>query len=118
MAEKNVGAILVISEGKPLGIITDRDIVVRCVAENLDCDDTTVENVLTESIHVAKDTDGLFEVIRKMRTARVRRIPVVDGNGSAIGIISFGDIVGLLSRELVEVSIGATPEKNFEEKAA
>jgi signal-transduction protein with cAMP-binding, CBS, and nucleotidyltransferase domain len=108
MADRGVGAVLILSDGKPRGIITDRDIVLRCVADHLDVEDTTVENVLTESVQSAVETDGLFDVIHKMRQARVRRIAVVDKNGKAVGIISFGDIVSILAKEMTELSEAAT----------
>lgn len=109
MADRGVGAVLVLSDdGKPRGIITDRDIVLRCVADHLDVEDTTVENVISESVHTVLDTDGLYDVIHKMREARVRRIPVVDKDGKAVGLISFGDIVSILAKELSELGEAAT----------
>jgi CBS domain-containing protein len=117
MRDRDVGAVLVLTDGKPRGIITDRDIVVRCVADNLDFADTTVENVLTESVHTVSENDGLYDVIHKMREAKVRRIPVVDRQGNAIGIVSFGDIIAIISKELVELGEAVTPLEE-ERKAA
>ena len=108
MADRGVGAVLILSEGKPRGIITDRDIVLRCVADRLDVEDTTVENVLTESVQTALETDGLYDVIHKMKEARVRRIAIIDKEGDAVGLISFGDIVALLSKELSELAEAAS----------
>jgi signal-transduction protein with cAMP-binding, CBS, and nucleotidyltransferase domain len=102
MESRNVGALVVISEsdvGKPRGILTGRDIVVRCLAKNLDVS-TTVENVLTESLETCPDTAGIYECISLMRKAGVRRIPVVDSAGNAIGLVSFNDLVAILSKEL------------------
>jgi CBS domain-containing protein len=107
MADRGVGAVLILSEGKPRGIITDRDIVLRCVADHLDPEDTTVENVLTESLQTVSETDGLYDVVRKMRESKVRRIPVVDKDGAAIGIVSFGDVVAIIAKELSELSEAA-----------
>jgi signal-transduction protein with cAMP-binding, CBS, and nucleotidyltransferase domain len=109
MADRGVGAVLILEDDdKPRGIITDRDIVLRCVADHLDVEDTTVENVLSESVHTVLDTDGLYDVIHKMREARVRRIAVVDKDGKAVGVISFGDIVSILAKELSELGDAAT----------
>jgi CBS domain-containing protein len=108
MADRGVGAVLILSEGKPRGIITDRDIVLRCVADHLDTEDTTVENVLSESVQTVSETDGLYDVIHTMREARVRRIPVVDGSGKAIGLVSFGDVISILAKEMTELSEAAT----------
>lgn len=114
MADRNVGAVLVLTHDKPRGIITDRDITVRCVAKNLDVNDTTVEQVLTESLETVEETAGFFDCIRKMREARVRRMPVVNDEGRAMGIISFGDLLGILSKELVALTSSTTP---FEEES-
>ena len=109
MAERGVGALLVLNEGRPRGILTDRDIVVRCVAPRVDVDDCTVEQIMTESVEAVRETDGIFDVIQKMRRAQVRRIPVVDAHGNAVGILSFGDLVAILSREMMELAKGTTP---------
>jgi CBS domain-containing protein len=108
MADRGVGAVLILSDGKPQGIITDRDIVLRVVADHLDVEDTTVENVLSESVTVVNENEGLYDAIHKMREARVRRIPVVDKDGKAVGLVSFGDIVSILAKEMTELSEAAT----------
>jgi CBS domain-containing protein len=109
MTDHDVGAVLVVDDlKKPLGIITDRDIVVRCVAESLPLE-TTIEKVFTESCEVAKESEGLYDAIKKMRSNQVRRIPVVDDSGKAVGLISFGDVVSILGKELAELSETVTP---------
>jgi signal-transduction protein with cAMP-binding, CBS, and nucleotidyltransferase domain len=111
MAKEDVGAILVLDDDQtPRGIVTDRDIVVRCVAENVDVNDCTIEQILSEPIEVVRETDGVFDCIRKMNEAKVRRIPVVNEQGEAVGIISFGDLIALLGRELSELVEAATPK--------
>lgn len=118
MKEKNVGTVLVLTEGKPRGILTDRDIVLRCIAENVDVTDCTVENVMTESLETCKETDGLFDCIQQMRKAGVRRIPIVDDKGKAVGILSFVDIARILGKELNALVEGVTPQEYAEGKAA
>ena len=73
MEERSVGCVLVLSNGKPRGLLTDRDIVLRCVAHNLDVSDTTVENILSEQLATVHETDGIFDCIVKMHSAGVRR---------------------------------------------
>jgi CBS domain-containing protein len=110
MEARDVGCVLVLNlNGKPRGLITDRDLVVRCVAKNLDLNDTTVENVLTESLVVCNQSEGFFDCIKKMRSAGVRRIPVVDDAGKAVGIVSFGDLMAVLSKELYALTETTTP---------
>jgi CBS domain-containing protein len=118
MEAEDIGCVLVLDNGKPHGLLTDRDIVVRCIAKNIDVDDCTVENIMTESLETVSESDGLFECIETMRGAGVRRIPVVDDRGHAIGIVSFGDILAVLSKEFFELTVETTPASEFEQKAA
>jgi signal-transduction protein with cAMP-binding, CBS, and nucleotidyltransferase domain len=111
MADKDVGAVVVLDEesDKPRGILTDRDIVVRCIAKNLDLNDTTVENVLTESLATVHETDGIFDCIQKMKAAGVRRIPVINDHGKAVGIVSLGDLMSILSEEFAALTESTCP---------
>lgn len=78
--------------GKLMGLITDRDIVVRAVAENKDCATTRAEEIMTTDIYTARPNDRVVDVIRKMGDKQVRRIPVVGENGILRGMISMSDI--------------------------
>lgn len=112
MADQNIGSVLVLSENdKPRGIITDRDIVVRCIAKNLDVNDTTVEQVLTENLQFCHEDSPISEVIKKMHDSGVRRLPVVDRNGKAVGIVSFGAVLAALTEELAGVTSKEKKEK-------
>jgi len=114
MAQEDVGCVLVLDNDRPRGMITDRDIVVRCLAQNIDVDDCSVENVMTESLSTVKETDGIFDCIELMKGSGVRRIPVVDESGKALGIVSFGDLLAVLSKELTELTAHTTPAEEFE----
>jgi CBS domain-containing protein len=80
------------TRGKLIGLITDRDIVVRAVADNKDCASVRVEDIMSVDIHTAKPNDRVVDVIRKMGDKQVRRIPVVNDNGYLVGMISMADI--------------------------
>jgi CBS domain-containing protein len=80
------------SRGKLVGLVTDRDIVVRAVAEGKDCATTRAEEVMSTDIHTAKPNDRIVDVIREMGSKQVRRIPVVNENGYLRGIISMADV--------------------------
>jgi CBS domain-containing protein len=101
------------SNGKLVGLITDRDIVVRAVAEGKDIS-TRAEEIMTTDIHTARPNDRVIEVIRKMGDKQVRRIPVVDDNGNLVGIISMADVAletendRELAEALEEISSGAS----------
>ena len=77
---------------KLVGLITDRDIVVRAVAEDKECGGTRAEELMTTDVHTARPHDRVVDVIRKMGDKQVRRIPVVSEHGNLRGIISMGDI--------------------------
>jgi len=86
---KNAGGY---NHGKLAGLITDRDIVVRAVAEDRECGTTRAEELMSTDMHVAKPNDRVVDVIRKMGDKQVRRIPVVGENGMLRGMISLGDV--------------------------
>ncbi len=110
MVDQNVGAVLIVEEEKPVGILTDRDLVVRCVVQGHDCAKTVVGDIMTQNPQSVKATDGIFDVIGTMQENKVRRIPVVDEEGKAIGLVSFGDIFQLLSQEMQAMGELLTPE--------
>ncbi|MDT4952231.1 MAG: hypothetical protein QOJ02_369 [Acidobacteriota bacterium] len=100
--------------GRLVGLITDRDIVVRALAEGKDARTTHVEEVMTTDIHSAQPNDRVIETIRKMGDKQVRRIPVVDDQNNLRGIISMADVAleteedRELADALEEISSGAS----------
>jgi CBS domain-containing protein len=100
--------------GKLVGLITDRDIVIRAVAEGKDTRSLRAEEVMTTDIHSAQPNDRVIDAIRKMGDKQVRRIPVVDSNENLLGIISMADVAleteedRELADALEEISSGAS----------
>ena len=100
--------------GKLVGLITDRDIAIRAVAEGKDARLTHAEEVMTTDIHTARANDRVIDAIRKMGDKQVRRIPVVDDNNNLLGIISMADVAleteedRELAEALEEISSGAS----------
>ncbi|HZI59385.1 MAG TPA: CBS domain-containing protein [Pyrinomonadaceae bacterium] len=91
------------SRGKLLGLITDRDIVIRAISEGKDCTQVRAEDIMTVDIHTAHPNDRVVDVIRKMGDKQVRRIPVCNENGYLVGMISMAD-VAVETREDHELS--------------
>jgi CBS domain-containing protein len=107
MRENHVGDLLVVeTNGKrrPIGIVTDRDIVVAVVAPNLDPAALSLGEIMGPELETAPEDQGVFETIHQMRTAGVRRIPVVTEDGSLAGIVSIDDLVQLLAEEMTELA--------------
>lgn len=111
MEAENVGAVLVVDEGRPTGIVTDRDIVLRCVVEGLDCSKVAVHDIMTPSVVAVEINEGIYDVLRIMRKAEVRRVPVLDESGQAVGLVSFGDLFQLLSEEMSALAPLVSPEE-------
>jgi CBS domain-containing protein len=103
------------SHGKLVGLITDRDIVVRAVAEGKDCDTTRAEEVMSSDVYTARPHDRVVDVIRKMGDKQVRRIPVVSESGNLRGMVSMGDIAveTEADRELAEALEDISRESSF-----
>ncbi|HKP46623.1 MAG TPA: CBS domain-containing protein [Pyrinomonadaceae bacterium] len=101
--------------GKLLGLITDRDIAVRAVAEGKNCDTTRAEELMTTDVHTARPHDRVVDVIRKMGSKQVRRIPIVSESGNLRGIISMGDIAveTEADRELADALEDISRESSF-----
>ena len=118
MSDHDVGCVLVVENGKPKGLVTDRDIVLRCVAKNMDPQHSFVAQIMTRSLATVRDTAGIFDCIERMKEEKVRRIPVVNEKGEAVGILSFGDLMSLLGKEMSEVTEGTTPEFHLKKPSA
>ncbi|HEY2972914.1 MAG TPA: CBS domain-containing protein [Pyrinomonadaceae bacterium] len=103
------------SQGKLLGLITDRDIVLRAVAEGKDCNIVRAEEVMSTDVHAARPHERVVDVIRKMGKKQVRRIPVVNETGNLLGIVSMGDIAveTEADRELADALEDISRESSF-----
>jgi CBS domain-containing protein len=99
MKDENVGSVVVVEAGEPIGIVTDRDIAVRGVAQERDLDTVTADEIMTEDLVVVNAHDEISELIDTLDAAGVRRMPVVEGEEIA-GIVTLDDIAVLLAVEL------------------
>jgi len=92
MQQEDCGCILVAKNDRLVGVITDRDIAMRCVAEGLDIADTTAEQIMSPQILYCRDTDSADEVTKNMGENKVRRLPVLDAGKRLVGIVTLGDM--------------------------
>jgi CBS domain-containing protein len=108
MRHYHVGSLVVVDEkaGRrmPVGIITDRDIVVEVVATGLDAGTITVGDIMVHEIVTAPESMGVMETIQLMRVKGVRRLPVVDAGGGLAGIVTVDDLLDVLAEELSELA--------------
>jgi len=102
MEDKLVGSLVVIDGDKPIGIITDRDIALRVVGAGKS-PDTPVREVMTRDPITIREDASFFELTKAFRDAAVRRIIVVDKNGSLVGLISIDDVMELLTAEFANL---------------
>jgi CBS domain-containing protein len=110
MRARNVGAVVVVTDGKPVGLLTDRDIAVEVVATRRDPAATPVEKVMTTPVTVIKEDAGVLEAARIFAMKAVRRLPVVSRQGELVGIISLDDLLILLGTEMGQIASGLAQE--------
>jgi len=112
MRDHHVGALVVIEgsdDGKrPIGIVTDRDIVVAVVAAmDVQPETLSVGDVMTRNLVVAEESVGVFEAVDLMQDHGTRRLPVVDAAGRLVGIITLEDVLRMVAGELTALAIAA-----------
>ena len=108
MRQHHVGDVVVVEDRSgvrvPVGIVTDRDIVVEIVATELDQTAITVGDIMASDLFAVKESADVFESIQYMRRKTVRRLPVVNDGGGLVGILTLDDVLELLSAELLDIS--------------
>jgi CBS domain-containing protein len=100
LRDHHVGSIVVTREGRPIGILTDRDLVIRVVAEGLDPATTRIDDVLTYDPVTLRESDTIDAAALCMREHGIRRLPIVDDAGKVAGIVTADDLLVQLGRQL------------------
>ena len=91
MRDGDMGAMPVVEDGRLVGIVTDRDIVVRAIADGRAVD-VPIGDVMTSEIFSVRENDFVFEAIRLMGDRQVRRVPIINDAGELVGIIAMADV--------------------------
>ncbi len=91
MREADIGDVIVMANGGMCGVVTDRDIVVRGIAEGKDPQSTTLDEICSHDVVTVGPDDAVEQAVQLMRQRAVRRLPVVEG-GRPVGIVSIGDL--------------------------
>lgn len=122
MRDKHVGDVVVVGDGlaitRPIGMLTDRDIVVGIVATTPDrLEALRVGDVMTSDVITVGETDPIETAVVAMRSGGVRRLPVVNTHGLLRGILTFDDIIEVMSEELNDLAMVAAREQHRERNA-
>lgn len=114
MREMDIGALPVLDGSAVCGMLTDRDIAVRGVAEGMVAQEALVSDVMSEDVQFARDTDTVQDAMQLMGDAQVRRVPVLDAEGRLVGIVALADLATRqkadTDRMLREISAPTEPE--------
>lgn len=106
MREFHVGDLVVVENGEenvPLGIVTDRDLVIEVLAREVDPSAVTVLDLVSAELVTAREEEELLDSLERMRSKGIRRLPVVNARGGLEGILTMDDVLELLSEELSDV---------------
>lgn len=120
MRKHHVGFLIVHQLGddlrRPIGVLTDRDIVLEVIAPRVDPTALTVEDVMTRQPLVAKENEELGDVLQAMRLAGIRRVPVVDSRGALAGVIAIDDALDVITGLMCDITGSLQNEQRQERR--
>lgn len=117
MRKHHVGAIVVVEAGgkdRPVGIVTDRDLVLELMSEGLDPEVFTAGDIMSVDLVLASPEMDALEAIELMKRNRLRRLVIADANGSLAGIVTMEDVLLLLTNELAGLTAGVVGARDRE----
>jgi CBS domain-containing protein len=121
MRERHVGFLVVTREAdevrRPVGVLTDRDVVLQVTAREVDPHSVRSEDVMTRKPLIASEADELSDVLQAMQLAGIRRVPVIDSRGALSGIFAIDDAVDLITGLLCNISGSIKSEQRQEWRA-
>jgi len=121
MRQHHVGCLVVVEENAsgnltPIGIVTDRDLVIEILAEEVNPEEVTIGDIMSFQLVTAHENDRLWDTLQRMRVKGVRRVPVIDQHGALKGILSSDDLLEILAGELGEMAKLVNREMQHEQK--
>ena len=118
MRQYHVGDVVVVEDKNdrkvPVGILTDRDIAIELVAEQVDPESVTVEDVMSDQLLTVNESDELLDTMEQMRGKGVRRAPVVGKDGELVGILTLDDVLDILAEALKDLVLLTGREQRHE----
>jgi CBS domain-containing protein len=121
MRKKHVGTLMVVEQPNgeriPVGIVTDRDIVISVIAADVDPDTLSVGDIMTRQLATCAASQEIFDAVQTMRARGVRRLPVLNRQGGLTGMLSADDIIAALGTHLSELAQALTREQVREMEA-
>lgn len=121
MRERHTGTLVVVDDPQgdrtPAGIITDRDIVIEVLANELDPAGTRVSQVMSSKLVIAGAAEDVADAVERMRLHGVRRVPVVDHDGSLLGIVTLDDVLTLHAAQADSLAGIVSKEQNRERRS-
>jgi CBS domain-containing protein len=119
MRQYHVGDVIIVEEKNdlryPIGIVTDRDIVIEVVAQGIEIEAVSVGDLMCRDLVLAQEDDDLIGSIQLMRRKGVRRLPVVDKRGALVGILTADDLIELIAEQL-QAMAGLIGKEQAQEK--
>lgn len=118
MRQLHVGDVIVVDERQgrriPVGIVTDRDLTIEILAAAVDPDAVTVGDVMSGELITAREHEDTWDCLQQMRNRGVRRMPVVDGDGALVGIMTVDDYINVFAEQLEDLVRLVTQEQRRE----
>ena len=116
----HVGSLVVVEDNRgmkvPVGILTDRDIVIEVIAEGVDIDAVTVGDVMSGDPVTVREATGLLDALALMQSKGVRRMPVIDERGGLLGILTVDDVIELMAEQVTRLAGVISTELRQERK--
>jgi CBS domain-containing protein len=118
MQRECVGSLVVADQGRPIGVVTDRDIALQILGADLDADKVLVRDVMQSPVASVAADASLTEAVKALRKAAVRRLVAVDGEGKLVGLFAADDLLRIVATELGDLGEALRVQLSREAKAA